>query len=53
MNHGETISGAQIPFLPTVPRKTVAVWRRGGVADGVVSACDVGGLGASGPPPRD
>ena len=53
MNHGETISGAQIPFLPTVPRKTVAVWRRGGVADGVVSACDVGGLGASVPPPRD
>jgi len=53
MNHSETISGAQIPFLPTVPRKAVAVWRRDGVTDGVGSACVVGGLRVSGPPPRD
>jgi hypothetical protein len=45
--------GRPNPFLPTVPWKTVAAWRRGGVADVVVSACVVGGLRASGPPPRD
>jgi hypothetical protein len=53
MNHSETISGAEILFLPLFPEKSVAVGRRGGVADRVVSACFVGGLRASGPPPRD